>query len=181
MQVARESAHPTSIANALFVYALAGWRSDPVAAAPMLDESIALINAGANTVVLPMILAVRGLISADEGDVPRSCSAFRDGIVCADDKGDLPALVSVVDYMIQGWEALGEHELAATFGGPIHGELGAIVGLPAYEVPYREAALARARVALGDHAFDAASARGTAMSLDELVAFARTELEARIS
>jgi hypothetical protein len=181
LEVAHESGHPTSIANALFVSALTGWRSNPVAAAPMLDESIGLINAGLNTVVLPMILAVRALISAGEGDVSRSYSAFRDGIVCAYDKGDLPALVAVLDYMIQGWEALGEPELAATFGGPITGELGPIGSLPAYEVPNREAALDRAREALGDEAFDAAAARGTAMSLDELVALARTELEARIS
>src|SRR5262249_16294940 len=153
----------------------------PLAAAPMLDESIALIDAGANTVVLPMILGVRALISGDEGDLPHACRALRDGMMCAYDKGDLPALVAVLDYMIQVWEAFGEHELAGMFGGPITGALAPIRGVPAYEVPYREAALERAREALGHETFDSAAARGTAMSLDELVAFARTELEARIS
>jgi len=179
--VARESGHITSIANALFVSALTRWRIDPAAAAPMLDESIALINAGANSVVLPMMLSVRALISAGDGEQSSACSGLRDALVCAYDKGDLPALVSVVDYMIQAWEAFGEHELAALFGGPISDALASVGSMPAYEVPNRDAALARARAALGKEAFDVASARGTAMSLDELVAFARAELEARIS
>jgi non-specific serine/threonine protein kinase len=181
IEAARESGHATSIANALFVYALTQWRNDPATAAPMLDESISLIEVGASTVVLPMILAVRALISAEDGQRSHAWRLFRDGIVCAYDKGDLPALVAVLDYLIQGWEASGEHELAAMFGGPITGSLGPVGSLPAYEVPYREAALERARAALGDEAFDAAAARGKAMSLDELVALTRTELERRIS
>ena len=179
--VARSSGHTTSIANAEFVCALTLWRDDPAAAAPMLDESIALIGAGANTVVLPMILSVRALISVGDRDQSGACRAFRDALVCAYDKGDLPALVTVLDYEIQAWAALGEYELAAIFGGPITGPLGESGTLPAFEIPHRDAALAHARDALGVDAYAAAAARGRAMSLDELVALARGELERRIS
>jgi hypothetical protein len=127
------------------------------------------------------MLAIRALINAGDGDPSSAYAAFRDALVCTHDKGDLPGLVTVLDYGIQTWESCGDHELAATFGGPIIGELGPVSSLPVYEVPFREAALERAREALGDEAFGAASTRGSAMSLDELVALARRELEARIS
>jgi predicted ATPase/class 3 adenylate cyclase len=181
LQVARESGHTTAIANALFVNALVRWRTDLVAAAPMLDESIAFARAGANSLILPLMLAIRALISAGDGDPSSAYAAFRDALVCTYDKGDFPALVTVLDYGIQTWEACGDHELAATFGGPITGELGPVSSLPVYEVPFRGAALERSRAALGEAAFDTAAARGVAMSFDELVALARTELEARIS
>jgi predicted ATPase/class 3 adenylate cyclase len=168
---AYESGHPTAIANALFVSGLSRWRAEPEVAAPLLDESIALVRAGANSIVYPMMLAIRALVDTQGGDAPGAYAALHEAITCAHDKGDIPALVGSLDYGIQVWAQFGDSEVAATIGGAIAGPLGAIGGL-VYEVPYREGALQQARAALGADAFDAAAARGAVMSLDDLVACA---------
>jgi predicted ATPase len=172
LRAALEAEHPSSIANAVFVKALSSWRFEPDEAAPLLDQGIALVRAGTNTVVYPMMLSVRALVYARDGDVASANAAAREAMLSAQDKGDVPALVTSLEYAIQVWTGSGDYERAATVGGATTGALGAFSGLPRYEVPHRDDALADARAALGDDAYRAAAARGAAMPLDELVAFA---------
>jgi predicted ATPase/class 3 adenylate cyclase len=172
IRAAHEARHPTSIANAAFASGLSTWRSDPDHARPVLDEGIALVHAGTNTVVLPMMLAVRALVATRDGDAAEARASLREAITSAHDKGDVPALVTVLEYGIQVWSRFGEEELAATVGGATTGPLAAFSSLPRYEVPHRDEALAGVRAALGEDAYDAAAARGAAMTLDELVALA---------
>ncbi len=179
VRAAHESGHPTSIANALFMSVLAGWREEPDTAATSIDESIALVRAGANSIMYPMMLAVRALIDARSGDIRAACAGLHEAITCAHDKGDIPALVSSLDYAIQVLAQFGESEVAATIGGAVTETLGTIGGLPTYEVPHREEALRQARTALGNDAFEAAAAHGAGMPLDTLVAYALAALADR--
>ena len=119
-----------------------------------------------------MLLAVRALVATREGDADGARAALREAIVTANDKGDLPALLTVLEYGIQVWARFGEPERAATVGGAATGPLGAFSSLPRYEVPHRDAALAQTRAAMGDAAYDAAVTQGAAMSVDEVVAAA---------
>ena len=68
LRVAQATGNPTAIANALFVRGLAAWQTDPDAAAPLLDDGIALVRTGANSIIYPMMLAVRSLVYARSGD-----------------------------------------------------------------------------------------------------------------
>ena len=144
-------------------------RTEPDAAAPLLDESIALVRAGANSVIYPIMLAVRALVDARNGDDNAAYAALNEAIICAHDNGDLPGLVTALDYGIQVWARFGAHDVAATIGGVVSGPYGAFGSLPSYEIPHREQALQQARTALGDGVYQEATARGAAMSLDELV------------
>jgi len=170
LRSAHEAGHPTSIANALFACGLSTWRSDPDRAAPLLDESIALMRAGTNALVFPLILAVRALVATREGDDEGARAALREAVVSAHDRGDVPALVTTLEYGIQVW-VFGDAELAATVAGATSGALSAFSSLPYYEAAHRDEALAIARAELGAAAYDLAAARGASMSLDELVAF----------
>jgi hypothetical protein len=172
VRAAHESRHPTSIANALFASGLATWRSDPDRARPELDEAIALVRAGTSTVVFPLMLAVRALVATQHGDAESARADVLEAIAAARDKGDVPALVTVLEYGIEVWIRFGEPELAATVGGATTGPLRAFSSLPLDDVSHRDEALAEARAALGDATYDAAAARGAAMSVDELVALA---------
>jgi hypothetical protein len=167
--------------NALFVSGLARWRDEPDTAAPLLDESIALVRAGAQSNVYPMMLAVRALVDARSGDAPAAYAGLREAVVCAHDKGDIPAVVTSLDYSVQVLAQFGENEAAATIGGAVAGRLAGLGSLPRYEVPHREQALRHARAALGDGAFDAAARRGAEMDVDSLVAYSRAALDEGVS
>ena len=72
LRAARESGHPTSIANALFVSVFGIWRTDPARAAAIMDESIALVRRGASGVVFALLLAIRAVAYAEAGDHARA-------------------------------------------------------------------------------------------------------------
>ena len=160
--LAQASGHPTSLANALFVSALEGWRTDSPHAEPMLDESIALVRAGANSVMYPVMLSIKALVRANAGDVDGTCAAFHEAIRVGNDKGDLPVLASALDYSVQALATLGESETAATICGALDDRLRTLATNPAYEIPHREQALESARRDLGDVGYEAALARGSA-------------------
>ena len=64
LHLAQASGHPTSLANALFVSVLDGWRTDSPHAEAMLDESITLVRGGVNSVMYPVMLSIKALVRA---------------------------------------------------------------------------------------------------------------------
>ena len=122
-----------------------------------------------------MLRESAALVATRDGDAERARSCVREGITVAHDRGDVPALVTVLEYGIQVWARFGEPELAATVGGATAGPLAAFSSFPSDEVSHRDDALADARAALGDAAYDAAVTRGAALSVDEVVGAALGE------
>jgi predicted ATPase/class 3 adenylate cyclase len=178
LRAARESGHPTSIANALFVSVFGMWRTDPARAAAIMDESIALVRRGASGVVFGLLLAVRAVAYAEAGDHDRARAHLRESIAFSTDRGDSPTVATAVDYGIQVMSALGELDDAAVFAGAISTpQLSPIDSLPARERTRRDDALARTRAALGDEAYEALFARGAAMSFDEVCRYVVRALE----
>ena len=160
LRLAKESRHPTSIANALFVVALERWRGDPQGAGELLDEAIALVHAGANSVIYPVMLAIRALLCGRVDDVVGACRALHEGIALGSDKGDLPALASALDYGIQALISFGEAETAVTIRGALTDWLSALSTNPRYEIAHRDEALHQARHQLGDADYEGAMAHG---------------------
>ena len=124
--------------------ALEWWRTDPDIAGSLLDESIALVRAGANSVIYPIMLAIKGLLCAGTDDVIGACALFHEAVLVSSDKGDLPNVVTALDYSIQVLVAFGEAETAATISGAVAGDLSVLRSNPVYEIPHREGAFAEA-------------------------------------
>jgi predicted ATPase/class 3 adenylate cyclase len=180
LREARETGHPTSIATALFVSELAIWRTDPERAAAIMDESIALVRRGASAVVFGLQLAIRAVTYAEAGDHARARAYLRESIGFSTDRGDAPTVATALDYGIQVVAALGQLDDAAVLAGAISTpQVSPIDSLPARERTRRDDVLARTRAALGDEAYDAAFARGAAVSLDEVCRYVTHALETR--
>ncbi len=180
LRAARESGHPTSIANALFVSVFGIWRTDPERAAAIMDESIALVRRGASGVVFGLLLAIRAVTYAEAGDHARARAHLRESIAFSTDRGDSPTVATAVDYGIQVMAALGQLDDVAVLAGAISApQFSPLDSLPPRERIRRDEVLARARAALGDDSYDAAFARGAAMSLDEVCRHVLHTLEPR--
>jgi predicted ATPase/class 3 adenylate cyclase len=180
LREARESGHPTSIANALFVSVFGIWRTDPERAAAIMDESIGLVRRGASGVVFGLLLAIRAVAYAEAGDDARARAHLRESIAFSADRGDSPTLATAVDYGIQVMSALGQSDDAVVLAGAISTpQLSPIDSLPARERTRRDDLLVRARTAVGDETYDAAFARGAAMSLDEVCRYVVDALDTR--
>ena len=175
---ARETGHPTSIANALFVSVFGIWRTDPERAAAIMDESIALVRLGASGVVFGLLLAIRAVTYAEAGDHARARAHLRESIVFSTDRGDSPTVATAVDYGIQVMAALGQLDDVAVLAGAISApQFSPLDSLPPRERTRRDEVLARTWAALGDDSYDAAFARGAAMSLDEVGAYVVRAME----
>src|SRR5207302_1784229 len=107
------------------------------------------------SVVYPMMLAIHALLRARVDDVVGACASLHEAIVVASDKGDLPALLSALDYGLQALVTFGEAETAATISGALTGGLNAFYMNPTYEIPHRDRAMEEARNELGDDGYEA--------------------------
>ena len=157
LRAAQATGNPTAIANALFVRGLAAWQTDPDAAASLLDDGIALVRAGANSIVYPMMLAVRSVVYARSGDSVGAHAALHEAIAWrATRRATCPRSMTALDYGVQVWARFGEPQVAATVGGFVAGPYGAFGSLPTYEIPRRDQALREVQSELGDDEFAAA-------------------------
>jgi hypothetical protein len=156
------------------------WRTDPERTAAIMDESIGLVRRGASGVVFGLLLAIRAVAYAEAGDDARARAHLRESIAFSADRGDSPTLATAVDYGIQVMSALGQSDDAVVLAGAISTpQLSPIDSLPARERTRRDDLLVRARTAVGDETYDAAFARGAAMSLDEVRRYVVDALDTR--
>ena len=99
--MAREIAHPSSVALAQFAR---GWilsERDPAAALAALEESVALSRAGAVDSAPGITLAFAARVSVAMGDLPRAAAALREAIVYSNEVGDEVNVAAAL------WEAIG--------------------------------------------------------------------------
>jgi hypothetical protein len=116
-----------------------------------------------------------------KGDVtPDSSGALRDleeALVHSYDKGDRVMATVAFDRGATVLASLGHPEQAAVLAGvAMATPLASLSIVPPIERADRDAALAQLRTAVGDTSYDAAVARGSAMSLDAAVDYAISEL-----
>ena len=86
-------------------------------------------------------------------------------------------LALTLDRGIGALTALGEDEAAVVFAGITLGALTGLAGLPAAEVPDRNAMLERLERDLGHARYAALSERGAAMTYEQVVEYAVAELD----
>ncbi|HXY94963.1 MAG TPA: adenylate/guanylate cyclase domain-containing protein [Acidimicrobiia bacterium] len=175
--LARTTRNPSLIASSLFGIALATLQPDPETALAAIDESIALTREGASEIVLGFVLAMRAKLRALSGERFGALADLREAIATASEKADLIIVVTALGRGAEILARLQEPEPAAALAGFVAGPVQQLDSLPREERTDRDEALARARLALGVAAYDAAVARGTAMSLEDATAYALAELD----
>jgi non-specific serine/threonine protein kinase len=178
LRIAREVGYPTAISTATFTVAVGLWGSDPERSARLIDESIAMVRAGAFPVVFGYALAMYAQLRGRAGDRIGALDAVREAIATSHDKGHLPMLSIAFDRGSQTLVDLGEYALAAWCAGiALGGPLRVVANLPVGHLGERESALACARDALGPPAYDDAYAEGGALTVDEAVRVVLAELD----
>jgi len=184
LSTARELGNPTAISNALFAMGWALADDDPDAALAALDEAFALAIDHDDMIVSmmwPIGLSVRASILARRGAGREALVALKAAFEYSAEAGDRSNMSGNLYLGLETLVELGIDEPAAIWAGayrarpeftePAYGR-----GLEAFE-----AAVGIARRRLGDTHFEAAAARGAAMSYDEIVAHALATVDALIN
>jgi hypothetical protein len=180
-RMARELGNPSALANALTIKVVATWVDDPDGARPWLDEGLALVRAGASGVMFGIMLAIQAQLDLHAGDLVGARATIREALDYLGDTGDVPQIVTVVQYAIPVFVASGALAAAAVLAGfSLDGLYAPLGNMPPDVQPRRDAAIERARAELGDVRFAAERSRGASMPLDEVVAFALAALAERL-
>jgi predicted ATPase/class 3 adenylate cyclase len=180
MKIARSLSNPTCLTLAHFAFGWAWSHDDPEAALAAFDESIALTRAGAVDGAYGAALCQAALLRAHKGDERGALEGLREAIAYSDEVGDRVNFSNAVNRGTEIVGRLGHAEVSAVFGGIVSGQfLGTslIYELKGSELVEHEAVRDRVRAELGEDDYAAATARGAAMSYDDIVGFTLGELD----
>ena len=176
---ARRLGNPSAIALGAFSWAAARWIDDPDGARAALEESMALTERGASDVIAGNVLQLLARLQANAGNLLDALTMQRSavrGTVAAGNRlsiaGNLLFLAEIVGNAGIEPEVVGVVEGIVTRSATMSM---AVVGGREHEIHDR--AIENARRAVGQERFDALLARGGAMSYEEAVQYAVTELD----
>jgi hypothetical protein len=178
VEIARRVRNPALSALAFTVAAEVIWRRDPQAALLLIEDSLALIRAGASDTMLGNALLVAGGIRAGNGDLPGALAALQEATLWHHAGGSRLLLGIVLRVAAVVLARPGEAESAAVLSGAVAAHFPA--SLSARNERERRAAdrsQALVRHTLGEAAYDAAVGRGAAMDEDEVVRYAVGEFQ----
>jgi tetratricopeptide (TPR) repeat protein len=176
VRAAREFGNPSSLSSALFALGFASWRFEPTEALAALDEGITLMRTIGQTSTLGHTLALAALIRARQGDRVGALSALREAIEQSYDLGDRPQVITSLERSVPALIALAEPELACILAGVTSGPLAELGIVPDPDRHDAQQALNHVRVELGAERFEQLVAQGKALTYDQAVADALSEL-----
>jgi predicted ATPase/class 3 adenylate cyclase len=159
----------------LYAFGLASWQSDPVAARAALEEHVPIARATDYDWALARVLALLAQLYAQGGDRPAALAALRESLQNAHLNGDRPALAVRLARGATVLSAAGEYETAAVFCGAVADGVFAGISsytLPANEIPGHSHFVATLRLRIGDDLYRAATARGAAMTYEQITTLA---------
>jgi tetratricopeptide (TPR) repeat protein len=177
--LARRTRNPTVLTLASMALGWALSASDPEASRAAYEESIALSESGALGGGLSVALAHVAPLRLQAGDAPGAIDALLASITHCREIGERLSVVAALDSLVVVLTELGETEVPVVTAGVIHAEVfgpAIVIGSPESR-ERRERCVALARDALGSAAYEAALARGAAMSDEEALAYTLTELD----
>jgi hypothetical protein len=174
--IARELHNPSAIALQLFALAVAIIEDEPDRALQLVDECAALSRAGAADTVFGQVLALLALgrLATDPMGALR---ALREAVLYDHHGGLRTELVMVFDRGLRILARIGHPDIAAVLAGAVTGPFQTMSTIPANEVHDQRAAIDEIRTALGPDEYQRATSRGAAMSYEDLVDYALTELD----
>jgi tetratricopeptide (TPR) repeat protein len=188
---AQACGNPTSLAVGWFTVSIAHLRDEPSRAAAALEQSIAITRSGAGDAVYAPSLALAADLALGSGDAERAIALLDEALRYGRDNGNPATIATAVALGVIIMTDIGQLEVAAVLSGATSrspmlsawavgaasaGELGVALVRSAPYLSQYEDALARLRRELRSPAFDAASAKGAAMSYDQVAFFFVSEL-----
>jgi hypothetical protein len=178
MECSRRVGNPTLLGLAAYGFALASWQSDPIAAQGALEEQVPMIRAVGDSEIVPRALALLSHLRAGGSDHSGALEALWEGLECAHVNGDRPALAVCLARGAVVMKAVGDHHSAAVFLGAMTSSVRARrSGVSPNEIPDYNQFVTTLRSHLGDDRYRAATARGAAMTYEQITAFALAAVE----
>jgi predicted ATPase len=173
LEGARQIGNPMTLGLALYAFALAFWQSDPTAATAALEEHIQI--ARSNHANISRVRALLALLHARAGNHRAAVQVLREGLEFAHINADRPGLVDCLARGAVIMVVLGENETAGVLWGAVtNGVLASSNPRAPTENPEFVTTL---RSRLGDDRYSTATARGAAMTYEQISAFALAAIE----
>jgi hypothetical protein len=168
----RSLGNPTVLVIALYAVGMAYVDEDPKRALDALEESLVLTRAGASDIVFGNVHEVLLRLRMQAGDARGALVAMRASLVQSEAVGNHPAIASTLYYGLDAVLACGERETAAIMIGitDISGIF--VINQSGADIADHAAASAAVRQAIGEARWTELTARGAAMSNEEVVPFA---------
>jgi hypothetical protein len=176
LRIARQSANPSRLCHALYMYGWTHWTSEPAAALDALEESAALLRDGAGG-SLGHVLGLVAHLRTQQSARTSGLLALREAVTHASDVVYVSALLAALDFGVRVFESAECFEAATVLDGFLTGDLGSSGGLPRHQFPGWNPVLQRLQDGLGSRGFESAMAKGRAMSFAHIVAFTLGELD----
>jgi hypothetical protein len=180
MAFARRVQNPTCLTLASFALGWAQTNDNPDEALAALDESIALTRAGALDGAYGAALCLAALLRARRGEARPAVEELLEAVNYSHEVGDRTNFSNAVNRGSEILGRLGHDELAAVLTGIVTGQFldtSTVYQLFGREREEHEAVDAQVRATLGIDAYEAAIARGAAMTYGEMVVYLRHELK----
>jgi predicted ATPase/class 3 adenylate cyclase len=176
LALARRSGSPSALAIGLLTFGFTWWKDDPDAALRAMEEGTQLVRAGATDANFGGALIASALIHARRDETGPALAFLREGIAREHDTGDRGVVASTLFTVVDVLGAIGESEAAGVVVGVVTAGCMADMGFHGDPEGF-ERGRDEAERALGPNAYDAAVARGAAMSFDEAATYALGELD----
>ncbi len=140
-------------------------------AAPLFEEALAIFQAGADKRAIATTLHNLGYLALSQGDERRARTLFSEGLVLTRELGDRRVLNCLAG--IAAASAAARPQWAA----PLFGAVGTLMAAAAVQLepanhPIYDEQVEATKRRLGERAFSAAWAKGTATTLDQAIAYA---------
>ncbi len=176
---ARRLGQPSAIAMGTRVWASARWIDDPEAARAALEESMALTESGASDVLAGAALALLARLQAEAGDVLGALSLLRSAV---SDSAEFASRISISRHLLYVAEVLGSAGIEPEVVGVLEGVVTRspemnMVSAGGRERELHDRAIETACGIVGPERFEELLARGGAMTYEQVVDYALTELD----
>ena len=152
---------------------IAGYQGDFARATRLLEEALELNRKLGARSSIAATLRYQGKVAHDQGDWVRATGLYRESLAAAREVGRQWEVAACLEGLAGVAAGQGRSRRAAQLWGAAEG-IREMIGapLPPAERTRYAAGVAQARVALGDHAFEAAWADGRAMALEQVITYA---------
>jgi predicted ATPase/DNA-binding CsgD family transcriptional regulator/Tfp pilus assembly protein PilF len=181
LAIYRELGDPANIASVLInLGAIAKERGEWAEARQLSLQALELLRPIGSRAGIGIVLQNLGDIARDSGSPDEAHRWYAECLTVKHEMGDRTGLFKVFNAIAVAVALAGDHERAARLFGVSDALRDAIgAALPAHELPMHERAIEAARSALGDGGFLAAWLDGRELALDDALALAREQAQAR--